>query len=468
MKTLAALLLSYGMLTACSNVEACEVRGKPKAKHVVMPAEVAENVILKGTIASLIRNPFTGTHKGISMVRSRGETLVDPLLNRLPPVDAAYRKSNSVEDMLDVVGVSAPVPGNVEYLIGGKAFFTDITTSIEEAKESVDTRVYIFDNDDVAVEFADLLKRKAKTLKCRVLMDELGSIAAWWEEPQTKMVKPELGGKDIAEYLVKDSRIKVRKSLNPWLVTDHSKLFIIDQKTAYLGGMNIGREYRYEWHDMMVKLTGPIVTALQNDYNRAWRLQGGWGDWGILFYTRHKHRKDIQKGEVGLRILKTTPNKKEIEKAILAAIRMSQKRVYLQNPYFTSDALLQELLMANKRGVDVRMIFPETNNSAVLRIGNQVKAKELVDAGARAYMYPAFSHAKAVVVDDWVCLGSANFDVLSLKINEEINIGFSDKKSADRLVSDLFEKDFKKSKNLTIKDVKDWGNPVMENIADQF
>ena len=185
MKTLAALLLSYGMLTACSNVEACEVRGKPKAKHVVMPAEVAENVILKGTIASLIRNPFTGTHKGITMVRSRGETLVDPLLNRLPPVDAAYRKSNSVEDMLDVVGVSAPVPGNVEYLIGGKAFFTDITTSIEEAKESVDTRVYIFDNDDVAVEFADLLKRKAKTLKCRVLMDELGSIAARWEEPPT-------------------------------------------------------------------------------------------------------------------------------------------------------------------------------------------------------------------------------------------------------------------------------------------
>ena len=79
----------------------------------------------------------------------------------------------------------------------------------------------------------------------------------------------------MVAYLQHGSEVKVRKSRNPWLVTDHVKQIIIDGKTAYIGGMNIGREYRYDWHDMMIKLSGPVVTAMQNDFNRAWSLQGG-------------------------------------------------------------------------------------------------------------------------------------------------------------------------------------------------
>lgn len=468
MKLLPSLLFSYSALVACSLPSVAALRESPTVKQVVMPAEVAKKVIIKGNLISLVRNPFTGTYKGISMMKSRGEILGDPLLKYFPEVDAVYRDSHSIDDLLDDMGMPAPVPGNVEYLIDGKAFFTDITTAIEKAEKSVDTRVYIFDNDDVAAEFADLIKKKSKTVQCRVLMDELGSIGSWWENPQTKMVQPDLGGGTIADYLTNGSRVKVRKSRNPWLVTDHSKLFVIDRKTAYLGGMNIGREYRYEWHDMMVKVTGPAVISLQNEFNRAWRLQGGWGDWGIPFHHRYKHREEIQKGEIGLRILQTKAGQNDIEKSILAAVRMSKKRVYLQNPYFTSDALLRELLLARQRGVDIRMVFPEGNHSELLRIGNQTKAKQLVEAGARAYMYQTFSHIKAVVVDDWVCVGSANFDALSFKINEELNVAFSDKKAADRLVRDLFIKDFETSKQLTREDVKGWGNFVIENIVDQF
>lgn len=456
------------MLAACSLPEADVWQEGAGMKKVGMPAEVLDKVVLRGSIVSVVRNPITGTHKGVSMAVSRGEILADPLLKYLPTISPAYRDSHSIDEVLDGLGMPKPIPGNVEYLIDGRAFFTDIKASIRQAEKRVDTRVFIFDNDDVAKDFADLLKQKSKTVKCRVLMDQLGSIAAWWVHPETGGQKPDLGDGTIADYLAKDSRVKVRKSLNPWLVTDHTKLFVIDGKMAYLGGMNIGREYRYEWHDMMVKVTGPVVTALQNDFNRAWRLQGGWGDWGVPFHSYQRYRKKMRGGEIGIRILKTAASKRDIEKSMLAAIRMSRKRVYLQNSYFTSDALQRELLLATRRGVDVRMVFPEDNDSALLKAGNQSVAKELVESGAKVYMYQPFTHIKAIVVDDWACVGSANFDALSFKINEEINIAFSDPIAVNKLVRDLFLKDFQAAKLLRRRDVKDWGNLVLENVADQL
>ncbi|WP_435893036.1 phospholipase D-like domain-containing protein [Oceaniferula spumae] len=437
-------------------------------KTVGMPAEMIDKVILRGSVVSIIRNPVTGTHKGISMAHARGEVLVDPLLKLMPSVDENYRGTHTIEEVLDLIGMPEPVPGNVEYLIDGKEFFTDINAEVRRAQKQIDTRVFIFDNDDIAMDFADLLKKKSKDVKCRVLLDEMGSIAAWWVAPETKGKKPPLRESSIVDYLKDGSRVKVRKSLNPWLVADHSKLIVIDGKMAYLGGMNIGREYRYEWHDMMVKVTGPAVTALSNDFNRAWNLQGGWGDWALPFHKKLKYRKQVREGEIGIRILKTAAGNRDIEKAMLAAIRMSRKRVYLQNSYFTSDALQRELMAARERGVDVRLVLPEDNDSALLKAGNQAAAKQLVESGARVYMYQPFSHIKAIVVDDWACVGSANFDALSLKINEELNISFSDKAAVNRLVRDLFLKDFRASKLLRKRDVKDWDNLVMESIADQL
>jgi phosphatidylserine/phosphatidylglycerophosphate/cardiolipin synthase-like enzyme len=52
------------------------------------------------------------------------------------------------------------------------------------------------------------------------------------------------------------------------------------------------------------------------------------------------------------------------------------------------------------------------------------------------------------MVDDWVCLGSANFDGLSMRINGELNIAYSDPKSAEELRRRVFEKDMRESKRL--------------------
>ena len=71
--------------------------------------------------------------------------------------------------------------------------------------------------------------------------------------------------------------MEVRASANPWLTIDHRKCIIIDGRQAYVGGMNIGWKYRYEWHDMMVRLTGPVVGRLEKDYGEAWAHAGTFG-----------------------------------------------------------------------------------------------------------------------------------------------------------------------------------------------
>ncbi|GAA5495400.1 cardiolipin synthase [Rubritalea halochordaticola] len=424
-------------------------------------------VVVRGHAVSILRNPVTTTSKGVSMVKSRFQIAADPLLSQIE-MDEVYRNSHSIEDALTKIGMPEPIPGKVEYLIDGKAFFNDLERTVKGAKRSVDTRVFIYDNDDVAVWYSDLLRSKGDKVRCRVLMDELGSIASWWTPPATKMDHGFKSPESMYRYLTEGNKVEVRESKNPFLVTDHSKLFIVDQEVAYLGGMNVGREYRYEWHDMMVKVRGPVVTALQNDFDRAWILQGGWGDWQLPFHDYHSFRVYPRGGEYPIRILKTDAKSAQIRSAILAAIRMSKKRVYIQNSYFTADGLVRELKDALARGVDVRMVFPEENDSKLLDKGNRDVAKQLIDAGAKVYMYPEFTHVKAVVVDDWACVGSANYDGLSMRINEEINISYSNRRAVDALVSQLFYKDFRVSKRVTPQMTQGWNNPILESVVDQL
>ena len=86
----------------------------------------------------------------------------------------------------------------------------------------------------------------------------------------------------MTAYLETGSRVRVRTHSNPFMTGDHVKSTIIDSERAFVGGMNIGREYRYEWHDMMMEVTGPIVAGLERDSDKAWGKAGFVGDLGLL------------------------------------------------------------------------------------------------------------------------------------------------------------------------------------------
>ena len=80
---------------------------------------------------------------------------------------------------------------------------------------------------------------------------------------------------------------------------------------------------------------------------------------------------------------------------------------------------------------------------------NVVTVNRLLENGCRVYIYPGMSHVKAAIYDDWACLGSANFDKLSFRINKELNLATSAPEFVQVLKKDLFEKDFEDAVELT-------------------
>jgi cardiolipin synthase len=448
-------LLVFSGLASCSLPDTPLWNDREMMTSARMPPELITKVVVHGSAKSIVSNPVTSTHKGISMWWQRSRLLGDSILKQRALLNTAYADGKDIEHALDLIGLPTPLPGKIDYLVDGKEFFDALYHSVNQAESRIDTQVFIFDNDDVATRYANRLKERSQDVRCRVMMDRLGSISSWWTAPETPLPKGFDPPSSMPHYLQEGSAVKVRLSQNPWLISDHSKLIMIDGKEAYLGGMNIGREYRHDWHDFMVRVTGPITTELQNHFDRSWRIQGLWGDWGLPFYRKLKPNLDSHDStHFPIRLLHTAPNRFEIEQAILVAIRMSRKRIYLQNSYVTSEVILQELLAACDRGVEVNFVFPVENDSKIMDSANRRFGAKLLERGGKVYAYPKFSHVKAVIVDDWACIGSANLDGLSMRINGELNIAYSNTKAVEALRLRIFEKDIRASRRLKRGDLK--------------
>ena len=88
--------------------------------------------------------------------------------------------------------------------------------------------------------------------------------------------------------------------------------------------------------------------------------------------------------------------------------------------------------------------------------------------GIRVYMYPGMTHVKAAVYDGWACFGSANFDKLSLQINEELNLGTSDPGIVDELLTRVFVPDFELAEQLTTPLPTGWTHRLAEFVSDEI
>jgi cardiolipin synthase len=99
---------------------------------------------------------------------------------------------------------------------------------------------------------------------------------------------------------------------------------------------------------------------------------------------------------------------------------------------------------------------------------NILAANALFRRGVRVYLYPGFSHVKAAIYDGWACLGSANLDKMSLRVNEELNLATSHAPAVQALERQLFEADFEKSAEMTRLFEERWTYYLSEMLADQL
>ena len=428
----------------------------------------------RSTIGSIVRHPITTYRLGIATSHRRGATLLEDHLPALDPFALAHASppppgSAEFENHLDTLGLPDSLPGELRYHLDGEAFFTAFEKELAAARESVDIQVYILDNDDIGVHCADLLRARAEEIPVRVIMDDLGSTMAHGRQPPSGLPDGFKSPGDIGNYLTKgNSKVQLRETSNPWLITDHTKLHLFDRRTAFIGGMNLGRESRHEWHDLMISLRGPILSALSRDYDSTWKCNGPLGDLALFAWKQPLPHPDGP--GVPLRILRTDVlnARSDILIAMRQAIRGAQSRIWIEMPYFSSDVIENELESAAARGVDVRLILPDRANHGIMNAGNLVTARNLMKAGVRVYHYPGMTHLKAMICDGWATVGSANLDTISLRINRELNVSFCDPGLVNELAELVFEPDFKFSRLLTPEETQLKFAPLIESIADQL
>ena len=351
------------------------------------------------------------------------------------------------EKTLDKVTGTRQDKGEIKFLVDGDEYFCRLRSSIENAAESVDIRTYIFDNDDYAVEVADHLKKRSDDIRVRVMIDSLGNTMAMHADSES-MPSDHKVPLSMGLYMENDSDVKVRNITNSWTTGDHTKTTIIDKKLAFVGGMNIGREYRYDWHDLMMEVTGPVVDQLQYESDKAWARASVFGDLANFVAFAKGKKENADRDGYPVRILQTRNFDSDIYKAQIAAIQNAESYILIENAYFSDDRTVYELAKARRRGVDVRVIIPLRGNHGPMNASNKLTINKLLEHGIRVYQYPGMSHVKAAVYDGWASVGSANFDKLSLKVNKELNLATSDADTVQALLNQVFIPDLMMSKEI--------------------
>lgn len=448
------------------NFECCDPSGAMLPDALVHTTRSHIDCFLRQPIGSVARLFSLVSYKVVDTVTPKPVAFLTD--QPIPPVsDNEPMDLEKWEQELSELAYSPLSQGSIEYLVDGAAFFNRLIDAIQSAEESIDIRLYIFDNDDYALKIADLLKQRSEEIRVRVLVDGLGTISAASSHSPSMPENYQPPAK-IIRYLESDSDIDVRTVMNPWLTGDHTKTILIDNRIAFLGGMNFGREYRYDWHDLMVELHGPVVDEIQTNFEKAWRLQAFLGDIWATLYRPGEPVNEPQPNDISIRLLYTKPGDSQILRAQLAAITRANQRIYIENAYFTSDDIIFELAMARRRGVDVRVIIPYVSDSGIIDRSNVRAINAMLDNGIRVYIYPGESHIKGAVYDGWICLGSANFDQLSLRMNKEMNIATSSPVAVQGFVDKVIVPDFEKSIELKQPLPKKWSDFLMEIIADQL
>ena len=315
-----------------------------------------------------------------------------PLLERHPVPGLAHAPNMDPvawEHQLDELTSRKPSYGRIRFLVDGEEYFSRLSTSINAAEQSIDIRTYIFDNDDVALRVANLLRARSGEVEVRILVDGLADLFATRLDSASMPKDTDLPP-SISRYLAYGSNVKFRKQSNPWFTGDHAKITVIDQHLAFVGGMNIGREYRYDWHDLMMEVEGPVVSRLQYEFNQAWAKSGWLGDLAWLSAALDDYEVDETKTGYPIRILSTTIHDSEIYRAQVAAIRNARNRIYIENTYFSDDKILFELARARRRGVDVRVILSSQGDSGMLDLSNQKASSQVLDSCYQGYGLDSF------------------------------------------------------------------------------
>jgi cardiolipin synthase len=349
---------------------------------------------------------------------------------------------------------SAAILGGLPHLTGntlklytdGVETFDALFSAIEGAQRYILINYYIFKNDKVGDAMQRALVRRAREgVKVFFLFDEIGS---------SKL--PRIFFREMREAGVVFHHFGTNRfwwSRLQYNFRNHRKIVICDGSVAFIGGLNVADEYLGwhprlgYWRDTHMKFCGPAVLAVQLVFFEDWY-------WACGEVPELEHGMEAC-GRQELLVLPTGPADPmdSWQLFIVAACNHAQVRLWIASPYFVPDGgVISALQAAALRGVDVRILIPDQNDSHLVNFASYSYYEQIMDAGVSVYRYTnGFLHQKVLLSDDHACVGTGNLDNRSFRLNFEI-AGFTGDAEFVSAVRAMMEEDFKMSHRAVLED----------------
>ena len=325
----------------------------------------------------------------------------------------------------------------------GDDYFRDLLKSVRSAKRTVDFETYIFEpgwlGDQVV---AGLCQAARRGVKVRLLVDGIGS------PDFASHYGPRLNqaGAAFRVYrslpvifstalrLLRLDHLKHRfREANSLLSTgnrrDHRKLCLVDDRQVWMGSFNISDWHlrrtkgKIAWRDTGLFLSGVTSLVFQTAFRMAW--EDRWPrPWGSQSRRRLKGWITGELAGTPIRLTITRRLRVAYRRELLSHFQNARRRIWVLTPYFTpTHALLKALAQAARRGCEVRLILPGSSDVPMVRWVSMAFYPKLLKAGCHIAEYQgSILHAKSLIVDDWVLVGSSNLNQRSLRRDLEVNV----------------------------------------------
>jgi cardiolipin synthase len=349
----------------------------------------------------------------------------------------------------------------IDLLVDGHVFFPAMIRAIDAAEHSVELEMYLFESGVVAGQFIHHLGEASRRgVTVRVLLDGFGALNLI-ESDREKL-------RDTGVELRFYNPLRLGKFMRN-MPRDHRKLLIADDRIAFVGGAGVTDDFdppmspEQRWRETVVSVSGQVVADWKALFNQAWSGHPASGlpepgPAGPSAPGTMRGRVSVGSGRLF----------RGAYRILIQRITRARRRIWISTAYFVPSRQLRKVLRsAAGNGLDVRLLLPgpETDHPRVRTAGRRLYAP-LLKSGVRIFEFQTrVLHSKAVLCDEWVSIGSSNYDRWNLRWNLEANQEIEDPGFA-RQVDAMFVQDFDDS--LEIERDAWLARPWRQRLAERF
>ncbi len=351
---------------------------------------------------------------------------------------------------LETSGAILTGDNDIDIFTEGKQKFDALTEDLRQAERFIHIQYYIIKNDVLFNQIREILAEKAaQGVEVRILFDAMGCRSVkhdFWQGLKAQGIM-------TAEFFPAwFKRLQLRINYR-----NHRKIVVIDNRVAYVGGFNIGKEYigleeKFgHWRDTHLRIQGNAVAGLQLRFLMDWNYAAREN-----LLVRKELFENIMPGTrdfCEVQIISSGPDHTGalIRDNYLRLISKAEKRITIQTPYFIPDeTIFNALLIAARSGIEVSIMVPCMPDHPFVYWATYSYVGDMVMAGAKCYTYHnGFLHSKGMTVDGKVfCYGTANMDIRSFSLNFEVNAVVYDRDKT-REMEEIFREDLLYCKEIT-------------------